>query len=490
MSLPFLAFVVFLLALTAQRSQTVFNTAGQTVAPVGTLEALSETSFTTLSHPAFPHYAVRIKRTPFCDETVRAYTGYIDIAARHLFFYFFESRNDPDTDDVIFWTNGGPCRVINADNGTVFHPYSWNSNANIFFIDQPVGVGFSWAEYSETVSTSEEVAKDIATFIAIFFAYFKKFQGRGFHMAGESFGGRSVPVYAAAVYDQNALLVKAAIPPINISSVMLGNGMTDMPSMMPAWYEIQCSSASVAPVQDIRYVLVSYKQTLQQISIVDLVCCSTCVEMKARLSRCTKWMRGACQDQFDLISCGAATAFCWESMMDPYLATGLNLYDMTKKCGGGGLCYDEIDEITEYLKRKDVQTLLGVDPQVSQYDVCSSTIERDFTQTLDVVKGATDYVSALLERGVRVLVYVGTYDFGCNWIGNEAWTLTLEWSGHAEFVAQPLREWTVGGERAGQTRGAKGLTFATVDAAGHMAPYDKPKESLEMVNRWIAGQPL
>jgi carboxypeptidase C (cathepsin A) len=36
-----------------------------------------------------------------------AYTGYIDIEARHLFFYFFESRNDPDKDDVIFWTNGG-----------------------------------------------------------------------------------------------------------------------------------------------------------------------------------------------------------------------------------------------------------------------------------------------------------------------------------------------------------------------------------------------
>ena len=37
-----------------------------------------------------------------------AYTGYIDIEARHLFFYFFESRKDPDTDDVVFWTNGGP----------------------------------------------------------------------------------------------------------------------------------------------------------------------------------------------------------------------------------------------------------------------------------------------------------------------------------------------------------------------------------------------
>lgn len=125
-------------------------------------------------------------------------------------------------------------------------------------------------------------------------------------------------------------------------------------------------------------------------------------------------------------------------------------------------------EITKYLNRKDVQALLGVDPQVSQYDVCSSTVEHDFTLTLDVVKGATDYVAALLERGVRVLVYVGTYDFGCNWIGNEAWTLALEWSGHTEFVAQSLRKWTVGSARVGRMRSAKGLMFATVDAAGHM----------------------
>lgn len=36
-----------------------------------------------------------------------SYTGYIDIEARHIFFYFFESRSNPDNDDVIFWTNGG-----------------------------------------------------------------------------------------------------------------------------------------------------------------------------------------------------------------------------------------------------------------------------------------------------------------------------------------------------------------------------------------------
>ncbi|KAJ7850096.1 serine carboxypeptidase [Mycena leptocephala] len=456
------------------------DTTAPTFAPVGTLDVLSEASFTTLTHPEFPNYDVRIKKSNFCDEGVSAYTGYIDIQARHLFFYFFESRSDPDNDDVIFWTNGGPgcssgiglfmelgpCRVVNAENGTVYHPESWNSNANIFFVDQPIGVGFSYAEYGEYVSTTEEAAQDIASFVAIFFAHFSKFQGRGFHLSGESYAGRYLPVFAAAVYDQNTRLVKAGIPPINLTSVMIGNGMTDVHTMMPAWYEMQCSPASLPPVQDIK----------------------TCVEMKARVPRCTKWLKESCQDQFDLINCGAALSFCGDSIMDPYVATGLNNYDLSKKCGSSDLCYEEIDEIIKYLNRKDVQALLGT--EVSKYDSCSNTVGRHFGITQDMIKGAKDYVSALLERDIRVLIYVGTYDWVCNWIGNEAWTLALEWSGHAEFSSQPLREWTVDGKRAGKTRDAKGLTFATVDAAGHMVPYDKPKESLQMVNRWIAGQPL
>ncbi|KAJ7487366.1 Alpha/Beta hydrolase protein [Mycena galericulata] len=464
-----------------QASQIAFNSGVQDFTPMGTLSALSETSFTALSHPEFPQYGVRIKKTSFCDETVSSFTGYIDIQARHLFFYFFESRSYPDKDDVIFWTNGGPgcssgvglfmelgpCRVMNADNGTVFHPESWNSNANIFFIDQPIGVGFSYAEYGETVSTTEEAAKDIAAFVAIFFAHFSNFQGRGFHMAGESYAGRYVPVFAAAVYDQNPLLVKAGIKPINITSIIIGNGMTDIQTMLPAWYKMQCSSVTVVPVQDIQ----------------------TCVHMKMRLARCSKWFKESCQDQFDLIDCQAAYAFCGESLHEPYVATGLNRYDITRKCAGDSwLCYDEIEEIVKYLNQKDVQAILGVN--ISKYDTCSKDVGRDFDLKLDMLKGAKDYVGALLERGVRVLVYAGTHDWVCNWVGNEAWTRELEWTGHAEFSAQPLREWMVGGKRAGHTREANGLTFATVDAAGHMVPYDKPKESLEMVNRWIAGEPL
>lgn len=154
--------------------------------PMERLDALSDTEFSILGHPVLPGYGVRIKRTRWCDDTVkyvtskpcwichcqlrdylRAYTGYIDIQARHLFFYFFESRSEPDKDDVLLWTNGGPggsssvgllmelgpCRVLDAERPK-FHPESWNTKANIFFIDQPVGTGFSYAEFGETAVSS------------------------------------------------------------------------------------------------------------------------------------------------------------------------------------------------------------------------------------------------------------------------------------------------------------------------------------------------
>ncbi|KAJ7122666.1 Alpha/Beta hydrolase protein [Mycena crocata] len=114
----------------------------------------------------------------------------------------------------------GPCRVVNADK-TVFHSESWNSNANIFFIDQPIGVGFSYADYGEYVSTTEEAAIDVAAFVCIFFTHSSEFQGRGFHMAGESAQGRYLPLFAAAIYEQNPLLVQAGLPPINLTSIMI-----------------------------------------------------------------------------------------------------------------------------------------------------------------------------------------------------------------------------------------------------------------------------
>merc|ERR1711869_49568 len=72
------------------------------------------------------------------------------------FFWLFESKADPTKDPLIMWLSGGPgCSsqlALLAENGpcTVnkqgkakLNPHSWHTKANMMWVDQPAGVGFS-----------------------------------------------------------------------------------------------------------------------------------------------------------------------------------------------------------------------------------------------------------------------------------------------------------------------------------------------------------
>lgn len=60
----------------------------------------------------------------------------------------------------------GPCRITNNSESVTLNPFSWNTNSNVLYIDQPVGVGFSHG--TESVGTSQEAAADVWTFLQIF----------------------------------------------------------------------------------------------------------------------------------------------------------------------------------------------------------------------------------------------------------------------------------------------------------------------------------
>ncbi|KAI0720036.1 serine carboxypeptidase [Cerioporus squamosus] len=449
--------------------------------PFEDLHALSATEYTVLQHPSFPAHSVRIKESHFCDGEVRAYTGYIDIEARHLFFYFFESRRNPDTDDVVFWTNGGPggssslglfmelgpCRVTGA-NTTERFEYAWNEHANVFFVDQPVGVGFSYAEYGEQVSSTAEAAKDISAFMVIFFEHFPKFKGRPFHFAGESYGGRYLPVFAAAVYDKNAELIEAGLTPINLTSVMIGNGATDFIGIVRSYYDVMCMDYGFPAITSI----------------------SDCVRMKQLLPRCEKRFQQSCIDVQDSIDCADAWQFCWNSFAWQYQY--INSYDHRRPCKGhpdGPSCYTELQDIGHYLNDPETQAKLGVNQKHNNFTWLDWDLNARFAPDYWSFR-AEHYLAALLERGIRVLIYVGDTDWICNWVGNERMTVELEWTQQEVFSNQSLREWFVDGEVAGKTRTAGPLTFATIRDAGHLVPYDQPVRSLQLVNRWLAGEEL
>lgn len=99
-------------------------------------------------------------------------------------------------------------------------------------------------------------------------------------------------------------------------------------------------------------------------------------------------------------------------------------------------------------------------------------------------------IPQLLDANIRVLVYAGEMDYICNYMGNKAWTLALEWTGKPQFNDAGDHQWMVEGEAAGLARSAQGLTFLQVFGAGHMVPLDQPRNSLAMVQAFLDDAPF
>lgn len=205
-----------------------------------------------------------------------------------------------------------------------------------------------------------------------------------------------------------------------------------------------------------------------------------------KLARCKNTVKAACIDAFDAIDCKAANDFCSSEIKTPFLLSGRNPYDVSKDCKGelgDTLCYPITKyvqfqttktqlttsrAVSAYLDLKEVRELLGVDPSVGKFQVANWSVSQAFESTLDRFYQTQHWVAMLLERDVRVLIYVGEYDWICNWIGNEAFTLAMEWSGQDSFVAEKLGTWTSNSKIAGKKRSAGPLTFLTLKGAGHM----------------------
>ncbi|BEJ16680.1 hypothetical protein CspHIS471_0600810 [Cutaneotrichosporon sp. HIS471] len=452
-----------------------------------TLASIPNDEHYTITSAMHPDHMVRIKSTEgWCDPNVKSFTGYLDVGGgKDLFFYFFESRGNPKEDPIIMWINGGPgcsssiglfmelgpCTVADNPktvNDTKPNPYSWNEHANIFFVDEPVNVGFSQARNGQVVGTAEEAGQDIAAFIDIWFDTFKEFRGREFHMAGESYGGRYLPVFASAVYDQNKMLVAQGKEPINLKSIMIGNGITSSYTTTESYFPYQCT------------VHADLNHTVQSIG--------KCIEMAESLPRCKKMLKKDCIESHDATSCSIAAGYCSETIGSSFLYAGVNPYDVSKPCTleelSDSLCYPETKKIGTYLNLPDVRKYLGVEKE-GQWDSCDNGVGRAFAATLDASGQTWLYVSQLLERGVAVLNYVGTLDFICNYIGNEMWMEALEWTGKDQYNAAEYKKWDVDGEHAGEYKGHGKLTFLKIWGAGHMVPMDQPKHSLSFLDHWL-----
>jgi cathepsin A (carboxypeptidase C) len=384
---------------------------------------------------------------------------------------FFESRNDPENDPVVLWLNGGPgCSSltglflelgpssVNKKIELVPNPYSWNSNASVIFLDQPVNVGYSYS--GSTVSNTVAAGKDVYALLTLFFKQFPEYAQQDFHIAGESYAGHYIPVFASEILSHKKTN-------INLQSVLIGNGLTDGLTQYEYYRPMACGDGGWPAVLDEQ----------------------SCQSMDNALPRCQSLIQ-SCYDSESVWSCVPASIYCNNALLAPYQRTGQNVYDVRGKCeDSSNLCYPQLGWISTLLNKPVVMKALGV--EVDSYDSCNFDINRNFLFQGDWMQPFHRLVPSLLEK-IPVLIYAGDADFICNWLGNKAWTEALEWPGHGKFSPMNMTDLRIDGEKEGRKIGEVkshgNLTFMRLHAGGHMVPLDQPEASLEFFNRWISKE--
>ncbi|AOW03211.1 Alpha/Beta hydrolase protein [Yarrowia lipolytica] len=400
-------------------------------------------------------------------DTVQQYSGYVDIEEedKHLFYWFFESRNDPKNDPVILWLNGGPgCSSmtglffelgpsnINEDLTLSHNEFSWNQNASVIFLDQPVNVGFSHSP--NRIKNSRDGAKDVNTFLNLFFDKFPQYKDLDFHIAGESYAGHYIPAIATEIQSNRHT------NNFNLSSLLIGNGITDSRTQIEGYEPMACGKGGHPAI----------------LSPED------CNKIHESVPKCQKLI-DLCYETNTRYACVAPSVYCDNAIFSSFSKTGLNVYDIREQCGESALCYSQIEWITNYLNQDHVLEALGAEIEV--FEGCKNSVGVDFGFDGDGNRPFHGDIADLLDDGLPILIYAGDKDFICNWVGNKMWTDALEWTGAEKFGKAEIRNWTVNGENAGEVKTAKGLTYLRVYEAGHMVPFNQPEVALDMVNRWV-----
>ncbi|EDQ86318.1 uncharacterized protein MONBRDRAFT_38512 [Monosiga brevicollis MX1] len=169
----------------------------------------------------------------------KQYSGYMPVGNdSELFFWFVESQRSPETDPVVWWTNGGPGSSgiaygfwtehgpfrITPDIDVELFDYSWNRIANVIYIEAPVGVGYSWTGNASRYHVDDATTSwDNYQFLLNFFKVFNQFSKNDLYITGESYGGHYVPTLVQRVIDNENDL--------NLKGFLIGN-----PGINSDWY--------------------------------------------------------------------------------------------------------------------------------------------------------------------------------------------------------------------------------------------------------------
>lgn len=162
----------------------------------------------------------------------------------------------------------------------------------------------------------------------------------------------------------------------------------------------------------------------------------------------------------------------------------LRLRDSYPSCG---LAWPpDLTQVTPYLRRQDVKDALHVNKQTGWIE-CSGAVGSAFNS---VKSHPTIQMLPDIIKEIPIVLFSGDQDLICNHIGTEELIHNMEWNGGKGFELSPgtwapRKHWTFEGEPAGLYQEARNLTYILFYNSSHMVPFDYPRRTRDMLDRFM-----
>lgn len=461
------------------------------------------------------------------------FSGYINVGDgavdKYLFYWFVESLNDPVTDPVFYWTNGGPgCSGLagfmteqgpfraNSDGTTLsIDQWSWVNSASGIFIEQPVGVGFSYADGPVGVIGDQEAAVDAYHFIQKWLTLFSNYQSNDFYITSESYGGHYMPTLGQAIVEGNN---NNGNPQINLIGIFVGNPFTNEAEnrrgaydtyygkqmvSYPAWNEwyTDCKDGDETSA---RCLALEGNINAQLGGDVDPYALDYPVCNGLVFNERFWFLKHVIRDTFK-----RPIPLFYEKLAQKYEADLQEMEDMGWNVNNKNELYDKIRRLqpvdnpmgifplpgyqecssnyaTEYLNKKDVQNAIHA-KNTTIWHECGG-VAYNYTDSENNMADVWQWL--IVNSDLHMMVISGDDDSVCGTIGTQSWIWNLGYPADNNG----WNPWTYNDQVAGYfvnfdtssaNSGAK-FQFGTVHSAGHMIPQTQPGRSLTAFRNFLA----
>lgn len=412
------------------------------------------------------------------------HAGHIEVSPEHngnLFFWHFQNKHIANRQRTVIWLNGGP--GCSSEDGAMMEigPYrlkddhtleytegAWNEFANIMFVDNPVGTGFSYINTDSYLHELDEMADQFVIFLEKWFSLFPEYEHDDLYLAGESFAGQHIPYIAKHILERNKK------PETKytwaLKGLLIGNGWIAPQEQYQAYLDFAYDRKLVEKDSDAAKRLESQHRICEKQLAemgpqehVDVGVCESILQQLLQVTRKNSGDDKDCVNMYDV------------RLRDSFPSCGMNWPP-------------DLPSLTTYLRRKDVLAALHVNPNKNTgWQECNGNVGAQFR--VRTSKPSITILPELLAE-VPIALFSGADDLICNHLGTESLIANMQWNGGKGFELSagnwaPRREWTFEGANIGFWQEARNLTYVLFYESSHMVPYDHPRRSRDMLDRFM-----